>query len=93
MTPNDKGTDSFTEKVTKLVEEAKLNTQWRKQFMEWEREMARKFREGKTEGELLKAIEAAVLIVKKYKATPETAASDVGAPLDKVLEALEKQNI
>ena len=26
----------------------------------------------------------------KNKATPESAASDVGAPLDKVLEALEK---
>ena len=90
MSPKATGTDSFTEKVTKLVEEAKLNTQWRKQFMEWEREMARKFREGKEEGELLKAIEAAVLIVNKYKATPESAASDVGAPLDKVLEALEK---
>ena len=94
MSPDEKGTDSFTEKVTKLVEEAKLNTQWRKQFMEWEREMAIKFREGKAEGiaegELLKAIESAVLIVKKYKASPETAASDVGAPLDKVLEALEK---
>ena len=37
-----------------------------------------------------KAIEAAVLIVNKYKATPEAAAADVGAPLDKVLEALEK---
>ena len=62
--------------------------------MEWEREMARKFREGKEEGkkegELLKAIEAAVLIINKYKATPESAAADVGAPLDKVLEALEK---
>ena len=88
MSPKATGTDSFTEKVTKLVEEAKLNTQWRKQFMEWEREMARKFREGKEEGELLKAIEAAVLIVNKYKATPESAASDVGAPLEKVLEAL-----
>ena len=50
MSPKATGTDSFTEKVTKLVEEAKLNTQWRKQFMEWEREMARKFREGKEEG-------------------------------------------
>ena len=94
MSPKATGTDSFTKKVTKLVEEAKLNTQWRKQFMEWEREMARRFREGKEEGELLKAIEAAVLIVNKYKATPESAASDVGAPLDKVLEALKtpKQN-
>ena len=62
--------------------------------MEWEREMARKFREGKEEGkkegELLKAIEAAVLIINKYKATPESAAADVGAPLDKVLEVLGK---
>ena len=68
--------------------------------MEWEREMAIKFREGKAEGiaegkaegkvegQLLKAVEDAVLLVKKYKASPETAASDVGAPLDKVLEAL-----
>ena len=62
--------------------------------MEWEREMAIKFREGKAEGiaegELLKAVEDAVLLVTKYNASPETAASDVGAPLDKVLEALKK---
>ena len=58
--------------------------------MEWEREMAYKFREGKEEGELLKAIEDATLLIKKYHASPETAASDVGAPLDKVLEALQK---
>ena len=90
MSPKATGTDSFTEKVTKLVEEAKLNIQWRKQFMEWEREMAYKFREGKEEGELLKAIEDATLLIKKYHASPETAASDVGAPLDKVLEALQK---
>jgi len=31
------------------------------------------------------------MLVKKYKATPETAAQDAGAPLDKVLEALELQ--
>lgn len=46
---NDKSetqTDSFTEKISKLVEEAKLNSQWRKQYMEWEREMAIKFRQG-----------------------------------------------
>ena len=54
--------------------------------MEWERQMAYKFREGEEK----KAIEAAVLIVKKYKASPETAAADVGAPLEKVLEALKE---
>ena len=94
MSPKDTGTDSFTQKVTKLVEEAKLNTQWRKQFMEWEREMAIKFREGKEEGkkegELLKAIEAATVLVNDFHATPELAAHKMNAPLDKVLEALKK---
>ena len=51
--------DSFTEKISKLVEEAKFNSQWRKQFMEWEREMAYKFREGKAEGKTEANIEAA----------------------------------
>ena len=47
--------------------------------------------EGLAEGARQKAVEAAVMLVKKYKATPETAAQDAGAPLDKVLEALELQ--
>ena len=47
--------------------------------------------EGIAEGESKKAVENAVMLVKKYKATPETAAQDAGAPLDKVLEALELQ--
>ncbi len=39
-------------------------------------------------GEERKAIEVAVTLVKKYKATPEQAAIDAGAPLEKVLETL-----
>ena len=89
MSPDEKGTDSFTEKVTKLVEEAKLNTQWRKQFMEWEREMAIKFREGKAEGAQQKAIEASIALLKK-QISPETIAECVKLPLEKVLE-LQKQ--
>ena len=87
--------DSFTERISKLVADAKLNVQWRKQFMELERELAYKFHEGKAEGlaegKTEKAIEAAVTIVKKYKASPEAAAADVGAPLEKVLEYLKNQ--
>ena len=30
----------------------------------------------------------AVMLIKKYKASPETAAQDTGAPLNKVLEAM-----
>ena len=35
-----------------------------------------------------KAVEDALTLVRKYNASPESAASDMGAPLDKVLEAL-----
>ena len=59
MSPDAKGTNSFTEKISRLVEEAKQNSQWRKQFMDWEREMAIKFREGILEGIQQKAIEDA----------------------------------
>ena len=91
--------DSFTDRISRLVEDAKHNTQWRKQFMELERELAYKFREGKAEGlaegkalgQTEKAIEAALTIIRKYKATPESAAADVGAPLEKVLEYLKNK--
>ena len=79
------GTDSFTEKVTKLVEEAKLNTQWRKQFMEWEREMARRFREGKEEGVQQKAEEDAIALLQEGD-TPEKVSRCIKLPLEKVLE-------
>ena len=89
MSPKATGTDSFTEKVTKLVEEAKLNTQWRKQFMEWEREMARKFREGKAEGIIegaqQKAEEDAIALLQEGD-SPEKVSRCIKLPLEKVLE-------
>ena len=44
--------------------------------------------EAAEEATLQKAVEDAVMLVKKYNASPEKAAQDAGAPLDKVLEAL-----
>ena len=46
--------------------------------------------DGIIEGAQQKALEDALMLVKKYNATPETAAQDAGAPLDKVLEALKE---
>ncbi len=46
--------------------------------------------EGLREGTQQKAIEAAITLVHKYKATPETAAKDMNAPLELVLEELKK---
>lgn len=65
--------------------------EYKRQFMEWERQMARQFADGKKEGLQEKAVNDAVLLVKKYKATPESAASDMEAPLELVLERLKGQ--
>ena len=90
MSSKEKGTNSFTEKASRLVEEAKQNSQWRKQFMEWEREMAYKFREGKAEGLLEGAQQNAIENAKNFLAmkvlTPEQIAQGTKLPLEKVLE-------
>ena len=64
--------------------------------MDWEREKAVSFRlgkeEGLTEGEQQKAVEAAIIAVKEFNATPEYAAQKMNAPLELVLESLKKQD-
>ena len=61
--------------------------------MEWDREMAcmraKGRAEGREEGAQEKAVEAALVAIKEFGASPELAAEKMGAPLDKVLEALE----
>ena len=93
MVTQNSSSDDFTRRVGGLVENAKRNTQWRQQFMEWDREMAcmraKGREEGREKGREEKAVEDAVMLIKKYKASLEAAAQDAGAPLDKVLEALE----
>ena len=59
--------------------------------MTWERQRAYDFDDGKEAGMKQKAIEAAVMLVKDYNATPEIAAQKMNAPLKLVLEALKKQ--
>ena len=56
--------------------------------MTWEMVKAYARDEGIEEGRIQKAVENAIKVIKKYKATPEEAANDMGAPLDKVLEKL-----
>ena len=79
-----KPSDNFTRRIEELTEEAKHNTQWRRQYMEWERQRTYDFENGKE----AKAIEAAVIAVKEFNATPELAAKKMNAPLEKVLECL-----
>ncbi len=51
-----KASDNFTRRIEELTEEAKHNTQWRHQYMEWERQRTYDFENGME----AKAIEAAV---------------------------------
>ena len=77
--------DSFTEKLKELVEEVKINSQWRKQFMEWEREIAMSAREGEA-----KARREAAIELLKENISPEIIAKCEKLPLEEVLE-LQKQ--
>ena len=87
VTSNDSST-RFTKRISELVEDAKHNTQWRKQFMEFERYMAYSFRAGKEE----KATESAIEYLKKG-IPPETIAECEKLPLEKVLELKEKISV
>ncbi len=85
-----KASDNFTRRIEELTEEAKHNTQWRHQYMEWERQRTYDFENGMEAGKAAQAIEDAVIAVKEFKATPEFAAEKMNAPLELVLEALKK---
>lgn len=55
-----------------------------------EKGMEQGLAEGRTKGAQEKAVEAALTLIHDYNETPETAAKKMGAPLDKVLEALKE---
>jgi len=57
--------------------------------MTWERQRAYDYDDGKAAGMQQKAVEDAITLIKKYNASPETAAADMKVPLDCVLKALE----
>lgn len=73
--------DSFTEQIDKAVDYNRHNAEWRKEYMtvaqeiEFEKSIERKI--AREEAREEKALEDAVLLVTKYKVTPETAAEDL----------------
>ncbi len=85
---NNESTSDFANRISELVDDAKHNTQWRKQFMDLEIEKKYAYQRG----ELAKAIEDAITLIKKYKASPEEAAKDMKAPLELVLEKLNQSS-
>ena len=89
-----KASDNFTRRIEELTEEAKHNTQWRRQYMEWERQRTYDFENGKEAGieigkeagKETKAIEAAINLLKMNKLSPDEIAQVLDLPLEKVLE-------
>ncbi|MCR4938651.1 MAG: hypothetical protein K5930_00920, partial [Treponemataceae bacterium] len=89
--------DTFTERLENYVTDAKRNMQYRRQFMEWERQRVYDFdagkqegiREGVLQGTRAKAEEDAINFLRK-DINPETIAECVGLPLEKVLELKEQ---
>ena len=89
-------TNKFTERVAELAEDAKHNTQWRKQYMDLIRELKIEYESGKEagiiEGAQQKAIEAAQNMLKKNMDT-QTISECVGLPVEKVQELKSQLNI
>ena len=97
-----KGTDSFTRQIEKLAEDAKHNLQWKRQYMEWERQRVYDFEAGREKGleqglekglaqGLEKgisqhAIESATNLLKMNVLTVDQIAQAEGLPIEKVLE-------
>lgn len=83
---SNESTSDFSDKISRLVDDAKHNTQWRKQFMDLEIEKKYAFQEGEKKGKLEKAIEAAIILIRDFNIEPEIAAQKMDAPLEKVIE-------
>ena len=89
---NEPGEDDFTKRLSSLVEQIKDNEKFRRDYAAMnlhDRDITRAARrEGVLQGATEAKIEAAVTLVRKYNVAPESAAKDMNAPLDKVLESL-----
>ena len=94
LVTSNESTSLFADKVSMLVDNAKQNTQWRKQFMDFQHYMSQSFREGKeagiTVGKEAKAIEAAINLLKMNNLSPDEIAQALDLPLEKVLELQEQ---
>ena len=55
---------------------------------DYKMDIAVKQEEAYEKGKNEKAVEAAVLLIQKYKVSPETAAKDMNAPLETVLKRI-----
>ncbi len=92
LVTSNESTSAFADKVAKLVEDAKHNTQWRKQFMDFKHYMSQSFNQGKKEGlqEGLqkKAIEDARKLLADKKYTAEEISALLQIPVEAFTETV-----
>ncbi len=65
MVTSNLSSNDFTKKIERLVADAKRNAQWRKQYMDWEREKTYILDDGIEKGRAQKSIEIARNMLKK----------------------------
>ncbi len=85
LVTSNESSNEFSDRIVKLVEDAKHNTQWRRQFMYFQDYMNESFDQGKKE----KALEDAIEFLKE-DISPEIIAKCVKLPIEKVLELQEQ---
>ena len=85
--------DDFTNRLSALVEQIKANEKFRRDYAAMNLHDRDITRAAKQEGANEKAVENAITLVQKYNVSPESAAKDMNAPLDKVLESLSKSRL
>lgn len=91
MVTENKASDKFTGRVLELLRDAKRNTQWRKQYMEWEREKTYIREDAIEEGRQAKAVEAARNMLNLKVGTIEQVAQITGLSVEQVLQLQQKR--
>ena len=82
MVTENKASNKFTGRMLELLDNAKRNTQWRKQYMEWEREKTYIREDAIKEGAQQKAVEDARKFLADGKYTAEEISALLGIPVE-----------
>ena len=93
--------NDLTKTIDEKVNFAKLNMEWKKIYMTWQQTIDEEkdiafeegVRQGIERGIYKKSVEAALVLIRNYNVPAETAAQQMGAPLDMVLTELERTDV
>ena len=92
MVIQNKSESTFTDKVLSLVKDAKKNIQWKRQYMDLEREKLYAYDDGVEAGAKKKAIETANNLLKMNVVTIEQIASATSLSIEEVTSLKETFN-